>query len=202
MKKILAASACICATVAAQTAFADLRIMGNGGYLKLTSEGINDWKPEYAGFDGALRAQYDVFSPVPGLSLFAGVGLGQMLTIYKETYLGLAYDVTYQETYIPAEVGVQFSLIPMLRLQAAAQYQHGLNGETGGSVGGVDLAKHSMDSSSRVLLTGRALLTVAPFISAGIYGDVLASGKLKIENSDSANWDSGFEGGAVVALSF
>jgi hypothetical protein len=208
MKKILAASFCFCAMGAAQTALADLRVLANGGYQSLTFKDDHDnpgtTKTEMTGFAGSGRVQYDVFSPVPGLGVFVGGGIGQSVLGADKTIEGRKFKYAYKETYVPVEAGVQFSAIPMLRIQGAVQYHHALRGEMATTVPApltnpVDL---KLDRASRVLLTGRAMLTVAPFVSAGLYGDVLASGKFKFKDQTEGDYDSGFEAGGVIALNF
>jgi hypothetical protein len=210
MKRVSLAALCLGSLFVASSAFADLRVMAGGGYLSLTNK--DKWedgeKAKFTGVGGSARVQYDVLSPIPGLSLFAGGGLGMMLPTYTTETSGVEYTLGYTETYIPVELGVQVGTIPMLRLQASAQYHYGLSGKN--NVASDDDATQKAlekilpewESSSRVMVTGRALLTVAPFVAAGVYADALVSGKSKMKDQDEEELGSGYEAGVTVALNF
>jgi hypothetical protein len=52
------------------------------------------------------------------------------------------------------------------------------------------------------MVGGRALVSVFPFVSFGVYGNALMSGETKISGSSSAvKWDKGYEAGASLAIS-
>ena len=133
-----------------------------------------------------------------------GGGIGQSIIGGDKTIEGYKFKYAIRETYVPVEAGVQFAAIPMLRIQGSVQYHHALSGEMARTVPAplTNPADLKLDRASRVLLTGRALLTVAPFVSAGLYGDVLASGKFKFKDQTEGDYDSGFEAGGVIALNF
>ncbi len=198
MKNVLSAAICLCALGAAQTAMADLRFVGNAGVASLTPEAEGGDK--YDGYAGSLGVQYDVFG-LPGVSAFVGGGLGVMAVGYDKTIAGIKVKLGVVETYVPVELGVQVSAIPLLRLQALAQYQHSLKGEVSSELGSLSASK-DIESGNRVVVGGRALFSLMPFVSLGVYGNTLVSGKMKVEGaSEEMKWDKGYEAGASLAIS-
>ncbi len=198
MKSIVSASLCLFALSAAQTAMADLRIVGNAGIASFTLEqdSTSTTDMKFDGYSGSLGVQYDVFK-LAGVSAFVGGGLGVQAVSYETTVPVLGtLKLTQAETYLPVEAGVQLSAIPLLRLQALAQYQHTLKG----TVTAFSVSK-DIDSGHRVMVGGRALLSIFPFVSFGVYGNSLVSGETKVSGSSADKWDKGYEAGASLTIS-
>jgi hypothetical protein len=132
---------------------------------------------------------------VPGFSLLAGGGLRYSSLKAKE----IAVESTLTPLMAAVEAGVEFSAIPLLRLQGLVGYDYGLSGKYELEGDGVDLSL-DLKKFNRVSISARALLTVAPFVSLGLE-PTWYTGEFGIKENDGIKVDDvDFTGWAVKAV--
>lgn len=204
----------------AQQGVAGIRAIAGAGLSQVTPTD-GDWKlpseDSLTGYDVRLVGQIDVLSPIPLLSIFAGpsVQLGKAVREYKKsvaiTVNGEAkgeQETTLTETLdsksAGVEVGAQFSVVGLLRLQAAGHYNLDLSNtyKIEAPVSSITANKEfTLSSGSEMGFTIRGLMTPFPFLMAGIeYGVTSGSRKYKDETSDF-KFDS-WSARALVGVSF
>ena len=166
-----------------------VRVVGGVGYGSITSEkkeGAEKDPEPITGWTASAIGEVGFFDSIPGFSLLGGAGL---------KYYSLSSNIDdVTSTFKPlnglAEVGAEFSLVPMLRLQGLVSYELLLaaTSEAKGTSDGKDFeAKLKVEKFEKIGLTGRALFTVAPFVSVGV-APTYTFGKLK-QKVESVKFD-------------
>jgi hypothetical protein len=178
--------ACAAASFSSFFAFASaqaasLRLMANVGYSSATLEAKENSGEEDStakGYTVGALVGVGFLDGMPGFSLLANGGL---------KISGLKADEATSEAVITplqatVEAGAEFSAIPLLRLQALLGYDHLLSGKNvvkpkSAPSGWPSELEADLKKFNTLNLTGRALLTVAPFVSIGLEPTLLLSGK-------------------------
>ena len=188
-----------------------LRVVAGAGYenMQVEKDDDNDKTPKPAtGYTLEALGEVGFLDTVPGFSLLAGGGLRtSSLTVKEDDIRG-----TLNPTMLAAEFGAEFSLIPLLRVQAIAGYDLGIaggakvegkiqNAVTGNSV--TISETYDFDTFGRFGLTGRLLFSVAPFLSVGLE-PTWYTGNYKLESKNGFKPDeakyTGYAAKAVVAF--
>lgn len=199
---VVAGGTLVCAAAAStvsQEAFA-FRLIAGLGYESLQTEKMNNEATEpkaLTGLDLEALAQFELFG-VPGFALIGGAGLKNAILSSEDTDQGVKTESDFNLTHVNVEAGAQFSALPLLTLQAVAGYDFGVAGnaevKTRGTTIDVDV-----EGSNRFHLTGRALLTVFPFLSVGLGGSWF-QGELETKADNFPKQTRDFDGYAVKGL--
>lgn len=151
-----------------QTAAADIRAFAAGGLTSQTPEsGSTASTKSLTGVEGKLAAHFDVFGPVPGVSLYAGPELhvGTSIREYDDAAAVKAKE-TIKTNAAGIEAGVHVGLIPVITLQAGLNYGFPM----GGSKEVVKVTSTVTGNASKGSETGatvRALITPFPLLRLG-----------------------------------
>jgi hypothetical protein len=175
-----------------------VRALLNGGYEKITVDSQDESKDiSLSGYTVGALAGVGILDSIPGFSLLALGALRQ--ESLKHEAEGI--ELTLNSTLVGAEVGPEFSLIPLLRIQALVGYDYKLSGKIKSKIDGLGTdAQEDLSQYGRFNVTGRALLTLAPTISLGLEPSYHSgSFKAKGEDSEKQNF-TGFSAKAVVAF--
>jgi hypothetical protein len=188
-----------------------LRVIGGAGYESITGEKkdgeAKDPEP-FTGYSVSAVGNVGFFDSIPGFSLFAGGGL-RYLTLSNEekTDDGINVESTTSETFGVLEAGAEFSMIPLLRLQALTTYELGLSGEAKVKAQGTE-TKLKFEKFNRLGLSGRATMSVIPFLSVGLEPTYYMNIKSKVEDKTGDSTDksdsnaTGFAIKAIAAFIF
>jgi|GEM_PF-5927090 len=180
-----------------------VRALVNGGYVKLNADTEdargNKLDHELKGYTVGALAGVGFLDTVPGFSLLALGGLRYENMENDGEY----YTVKLNPTMAAFEVGPEFSVIPLLRLQAVVGYDMAISGKAKYEFKSSGLSVNSeedLKSLSRFNVTGRALFTIAPLISAGLEPSY-HSGKFEVDTKNAKTNDfSGFSIKGVIAF--
>jgi hypothetical protein len=188
-----------------------LRLYGGGGFesLNIDEEGYKD--DSFIGYSVSGIANVGFFDTIPGFSLFAGGGIRQLATKLEGTIYGFKSSLKFSSTLAVVEGGAEFSMIPLLRLQALGTYEYALNGKVETSAEGIDpttnnplkiTTNNDIDKFARFGLGARALLTVMPFLSVGLEPTYYMNLKLKLKDLslNVKNTDANGSGYAIKGL--
>ena len=156
---------------------ASFRIVAGGGYEKMQIEkpdgAVNTPKP-LTGYGLSAMAEVGFLDSIPGFSLLGGVGLRYASVTEKSDNV----KTTWNPTTAVVEFGPEFSLIPLLRVQALATAEVHIAGEyetvykpnedSTKENEGLSTEKLKMKNFKKYGVTARVLYTVAPFVSIGL----------------------------------
>lgn len=171
----------ISAALTLNVAQADIRIYGGIGLGELSKkDDTNSKKP--SGLDVKLAANTDLISPVPGLSIYAGPEFLMGTYTRDTTLLNIPAKETISKSAIGLHAGVHFGLIPLVTLQAEANYATAVGGEF--KLDAVNSSTFKTKSGSDLGGTLRALITPFPLLRAGVEYN-LGSGSAKYEGNDT-----------------
>ena len=177
-------------------AHAGVSVLGGAGLdtLKQTSPDAGKGD-ELKGLSIGALARFDIVS-LGVAGIYGGAGL---------RYLSLSRDVssvkvTVTGTAAEAELGGRFSVIPaLLGIEGGVVYDYGLSGKSKVEAGGISV-ETDLDSMSRLGLAARALVSLAPLVSAGLeLGYNTADIKVKGSSASQAN---GYNVRGVVSIGF
>jgi hypothetical protein len=169
MPKFLSCSAAAVISVfAVAHANADIRIYAAAGLSQQTPEAGS--QPSTKALTGAvtkLAGHLDVFSPVPGVSIYAGpeIQMGTFIREYDDA-AALKAKETVKMNSAGLEAGVHVGLIPIVTLQAGLNYGF----PTGGTkevVKPTGTVSGKATKGSETGLTLRALITPFPLFRLG-----------------------------------
>ena len=208
-------------SVQSQSAFAwGFRLLAGGGYENFQIEDTDTdgngtkEKPKAAtGANIGLVGQAELIDIVPTVKIVGGLGLKKSFLSSTTSIGSLDITTKLSPQTVGPEAGLQIGLIPLITVQAVAGYDFGLGGtiqttlKSTGSAATLETtpSKGTFDSHGQFHLTGRALLTVFPLVSAGLEAG-WQSGKFKYKDKDDSVLSketkySGYKINAVVSLS-
>jgi hypothetical protein len=149
-------------------ASADIRLLGAGGLTQLTPK--SDSTPStkaFTGAEGKLALHFDIFAPLPGVSLYAGPELrfGTAMREYDDATT-VKVKETLKSTTANLEAGVHVGVIPVLSLQGGLTYGF----PTGGSKEvqtPLKTVSGNTNKGSELGVTLRALITPFPMTRLG-----------------------------------
>lgn len=185
--------------VSIDAAQADLRLFVAGGLNTLTPEAdAGETAPKYSGGEGKVAGHFDVFSPVPGLSLYAGPEFRLVALTSEETNQGVVSKLNLDSNFGGLEAGVNFGMIPMVTLQAGYNYSSLLSGEVKAQSPLTSVSvKASSGSESGITLRG--LITPFPLTRLGVEYS-LGNGSAKYDGDETASKYSFWAARAVVGI--
>lgn len=174
------------------------RVVAGGGYESVQFEKEESDPETPKPFTGyALQALGEVgfLDTVPGFSLLAGGGLRYSKITAKDG----DSESTLNPLMVAGEFGAEFSLIPLLRVQALVGYDSSISGEYE-LKGGGNSYSFDLDYFRRFQVSARALVTAAPFLSVGLE-PVYFTGSSKVKDTDNLGLEeSKFSGYAIKAV--
>ena len=170
--------AALCSLVSIDSALADIRIYAAGGIGKITPKvEAGETETVFSGAEGKLAAHFDVFSPVPGFSLYAGPEFRVGSFTSEETNENVVIKSTLSSTLAGVEAGANFGMIPLVTLQAGYNYSFPMSGSIEVKNPTETVTKKS-SSGSESGFTLRGLITPFPLTRLGLEYS-LGSGKNK-----------------------
>jgi len=150
------------------SAQADIRIFAAGGLTNQTPEnGSTASTKALTGVGAKLAAHFDIFGPIPGVSVYAGpeILMGTSIREYDDA-AALKAKETVKTNAAGLEAGVHVGLIPIVTLQAGLNYGF----PTGGSkeiVKPTSTVTGNANKGSETGVTLRALITPFPLTRLG-----------------------------------
>lgn len=183
-------------------ALADIRVFAAGGVTGQTPEaGSTPSTKTLTGVEGKLAAHIDVFSPVPGVSVYAGPELrsGTSIREYDDAAV-LKVKETVKSSSAGLEAGVHVGLIPVVTLQGGLNYGFPMGGSkevvkatgtiTGKATKGTELGA-----------TLRAMITPFPMFRLGAeYGFTVSPASTTYENHGEVKYNA-WAGRVVLGIS-
>ena len=178
------------------------RVVAGGGYESLhpeKDEGETETPKPQKGYALQALGEVGFLDTVPGFSLLAGGGLRYSKLSSKDE----GFEFTIDPLMVAGEFGAEFSVIPLLRVQALVGYDSSLSGKTKveGETDGVPVSESiDFEYFRRFQVSGRALVTAAPFLSVGLEPTYF-TGSLKWKSEGGIESpESKFSGFAIKAV--
>jgi hypothetical protein len=158
----------VISVLAASRAHADIRVFAAGGLAQQTPDaGSTASTKSLTGVSAKLAGHFDVFGPIPGVSVYAGpeIQMGTSIREYDDA-TALKAKETVKFNGAGLEAGVHVGLIPIVTLQAGLNYGF----PTGGTkevVKPTSTVTGKATKGSETGVTLRALITPFPLFRLG-----------------------------------
>ncbi|NBX17354.1 MAG: hypothetical protein EBR09_08310 [Proteobacteria bacterium] len=167
-KFLICGAAAVISVCTVSGANADIRLFGAGGLSQHTPEsGSTASSKALTGVNAKLAGHFDIFGPVPGISIYAGpeIQTGTSIREYDDA-AALKAKETVKFNAAGLEAGVHVGLVPVVTLQAGVNYGF----PTGGTkevVKPTSTVTGKATKGSETGVTLRALITPFPLIRLG-----------------------------------
>lgn len=152
------------------SASADLvRVFAAGGLTSQTPDaGSTLSSKELVGVQGKLAAHFDVFGPIPGVTIYAGPELHVGTSVREYDSASVKNKEIVKSNNAGLEAGVHVGLIPIVTLQGGLNYVFPMGGSKEVTKGLAAAETGKASKGSEVGATLRALITPFPLTRLGV----------------------------------